>query len=107
MRRLAALALAAVAALAACTMDGDRGLVLEVVNRTDHTLTIRYEGARGARDLGVVPPGSTLTDREIFRELQGCDGPFVARQADGTEVARGEVCPNVSWRIEDAAPTSS
>lgn len=100
MKRVAACVLLA-AWFAGCSMDGDRGLLLTVVNRTEQPLTIRFEGPDRDRDVGVVAPGQTLVDRDLFLELLGCAGPFVAFDAAGQVVVRrDEVCPNVTWTID-------
>ena len=89
-----------------CSLDGDRGLFVDVHNATDQPITVTFEGPANELVRGPIAPGSGLSERDLFRELgPRCTGPVAVRWPNGAVVARAdELCPGVVWRVTAQAP---
>jgi hypothetical protein len=105
--RLAAVALIAAVALG-CT-DADRGISAEVRNQTSVPISVRYQEPGHELDIGTLQPSQGTVIRSVFADRgSACHGPFVARTADGAEIARAdELCPGVVWTIRLPGPSHS
>lgn len=94
------LAASVMVAVAACS-DPDRGLSVTIANAFDEVVVVTYEEPGHEMEVATIDPAEGTTFSRVFSELgPDCHGPFVARTADGQEVARaGELCPGVVWTI--------
>ena len=93
--------------LAACSLDGDRGLNVNIFNGFDEVVVVTYEEPGHEMDVATIDPTEGTVFARVFSERgPSCHGPFVARTLGGQEVARAaELCPGVVWTVRAPGPS--